>query len=75
MGYIKLALEAFNNLMGWLNRRTDLANAPDMKAQKKAQQEQDLADQVERLTRTAMSAKDPKMRAEAIEELRRLDSE
>lgn len=61
--------------MGWLKGRQDLSNQPDMKEAKKAQQRQALSDQIERLTKTAMSDPDPEKRRAAIETLREMDAE
>lgn len=38
--YIKLVLQAFNTLFGWLSKRTDIANSPELRKNKLAQQEQ-----------------------------------
>ena len=73
--YLKLFLAAVGNLFGWLKDRTEIANQPDIKEAKKAQQRQELSDKIERLTATAMHNSDPFKREAAIAELRAMDSE
>jgi hypothetical protein len=75
MGYLKAFLEAIAGLFGWLNKRSDLANDPAVKKNKIAQQEQDQADRIESLVRTATSDPDPVKREAAKAELQRLNSE
>lgn len=40
MEYLKAFLNAIGALFGWLNKRSDLANSPEMKKRREAQDEQ-----------------------------------
>jgi hypothetical protein len=75
MGWLKSILDLAGSIFGWLNKRSDLANSPEMKKNKIAQQEQEQSDHIERLVRIATTDPDPVKREAAAAELRKLDSE
>lgn len=75
MSWLTSLLGVLGGLFSWLNKRSDLANSPEMIARKKAQDEQAATDRIENLTKTAMTDPDPAKRKAAAEELRKLDSE
>lgn len=66
-------LGIISGLLKFLNFRSDAANKPEIVEQKKAQQEQNADDELERLTHIALSDPDPKKREEALEQLRKLE--
>ncbi len=61
----------FNYLLG----RQQIAGDPVLKKNKAAQQDQDIANEIDRLTQTAMTDSDPLKRVAAAEKLRKMDSE